>query len=239
MKEELYTIPVNDAYDKGCECPVCSMYEVLQNNAIDFVMGTSYMEDDVRMETDQIGFCSNHIKLMYKNQNRLGLALMLKTHMDKTIKDLTPHMKGKQSQGGGLFKKKEGSSPIVDYINNLNHSCYVCRRINSMFSLHISCILYLYRKEDEFRVKFRNSKGVCNKHYGILYAQGQEHLSGEIKEQFLTDLNHVYLENMKRVRDDLSWFIDKFDYRYANEPWKNSKDALPRSIIKTNSVEME
>ena len=38
---------------------------------------------------------------------------------------------------------------------------------------------------------------------------------------------------MKRVTDDLEWFIDKFDYRHKDEPWKNSKDALPRAITKT------
>ncbi len=40
---------------------------------------------------------------------------------------------------------------------------------------------------------------------------------------------------MQRVIDDLEWFIDKFDYRNENEPWKNSKDAVQRSILKTNS----
>ena len=86
--EKLYTIPVQDAFNEKSECPVCKMYESLENNAIDFVMGPSYMEDDVRMETDKIGFCKVHIRMMYANQNRLGLGLMLKTHMDKTIKDL-------------------------------------------------------------------------------------------------------------------------------------------------------
>ena len=238
MKEQLYTIPVNDAFDQDCECPVCSMYQVLENNAIDFVMGSSYMEDDIRMETDQIGFCEDHIKLMYKNQNRLGLALMLKTHMDKTIKDLAPMMKGK-SLTSSFFKKKEATSPVLDYINRLNRSCYVCRRINGMFELHISCVLFLYQREEEFRRKFRKSKGFCSRHYGLLYEQSQKYLNGAMCDEFLKDLNQVYLENMMRVRDDLEWFTDKFDYRYANEPWKNSKDALPRTIIKTNSVKVE
>ncbi len=239
MKEQLYTIPVNDAFEKDCECPVCSMYEVLENNAIDFVMGPSYMEDDVRMETDKIGFCTDHIKLMYKNQNRLGLALMLLTHMDRTIKDLTPMMGIKPSSSAGLFKKKATESLTVDYINNLNHSCYVCRKIDGMFALHISSLLYLYKKDEDFRNKFRQSKGFCSTHYGLLYQEGQKYLSGSILEEYIADLNHVYLDNLKRVRDDLEWFTDKFDYRNVNEPWKNSKDALIRSIVKTNSVKVE
>jgi hypothetical protein len=61
-------------------------------------------------------------------------------------------------------------------------------------------------------------------------------LSGDQLKDFTNQLNTLYIDNMKRVRDDLDWFIDKFDYRYADRPWNNSKDALPRTIIKTNSV---
>ena len=46
MKEQLYTIPVNDIFDKPCECPVCAMKLKLENDAVAFAMGPSYMEDD-------------------------------------------------------------------------------------------------------------------------------------------------------------------------------------------------
>jgi hypothetical protein len=35
---------------------------------------------------------------------------------------------------------------------------------------------------------------------------------------------------MKELNDDISWFCKKFDYRYDQEPWYNSKDAVERSI---------
>ena len=62
MKEQLYTIPVNDAFAVDCECSVCSMYDSLEKDAIEFTMGPSYMEDDIRMETNKIGFCTHHVK---------------------------------------------------------------------------------------------------------------------------------------------------------------------------------
>lgn len=238
MNEQLYTIPVNDAFHTDCECPVCQMYETLQKNAIEFVMGPSYMEDDVRMETDKIGFCGEHLRLMYQNQNRLGLGLMLKTHMDHTIKEVEK-LSAKKPQSLGLFKKKDATAPVVDYMERLGNSCYVCRKIKGMFEMYLSSMFYLYKKEEEFRETFRTCKGFCNHHYGLLYDQALNQLNGQMQDQFLNELNHSYLENMKRVRDDLEWFTDKFDYRYVNEPWKNSKDALPRTIIKTNSVEVE
>ena len=88
MKEQLYTIPVNDAFAADCECPICSMYASLEQEAIAFTMGPSYMEDDIRMETNRIGFCSSHVKQLYRHKNRLGLALMLHTHMQRTNEDL-------------------------------------------------------------------------------------------------------------------------------------------------------
>ena len=71
MKEKLYTIPVNDAFSKDCECPVCIMYQELEAAAIDYTMGPSYMEDDIRAMTDAAGFCEKHLRQMYENQNRL------------------------------------------------------------------------------------------------------------------------------------------------------------------------
>lgn len=239
MKEQLYTIPVNDAFDKDCECPVCEMYKALETGAIEFTMGPSYMEDDVRMETDRIGFCTEHIRLLYKNQNRLGLSLMVLTHMDRTIKDLTKYSQEGRGVSGGLFKKKESGQPIKEYIDKINSSCYVCNRIRGMFEQYIVTLFYLYKHEEDFRKKFEVSKGFCMKHYGLLYEQADKHLKGNDLANFTSSLNIIYLENMKRVRDDLEWFTDKFDYRYVNEPWKNAKDALPRSIQKMNSVIIE
>ena len=32
------------------------------------------------------------------------------------------------------------------------------------------------------------------------------------------------------LREDVSWFCKKFDYRYDKEPWGNAKDAVERAI---------
>ena len=39
-------------------------------------------------------------------------------------------------------------------------------------------------------------------------------------------------ENLARVQADLDWFVDKFDYRNASAPWKNSQDAVQRAMQK-------
>ena len=118
MAEQLYTIPVNDAFTTDCECPICEMNRQLERNAIDYTMGPSYMEDDNRAMTDEQGFCAHHVRMLYAEKNRLGLALMLKTHTDKTIRDLKALSTGKPVVSGGLFKK-QASSSVSDYIKRL------------------------------------------------------------------------------------------------------------------------
>lgn len=238
MKEKLYTIPVNDAFHATCECPLCYMKQQLETNAIEFTIGTgtSYMEEDIRAITDEMGFCSNHIMKLYEAQNRLGLALMLKTHMDKTIKDIEHLSANNKISATSIFKKKASSPSVKAYIEQLEHSCFICNKIDEMFKHYVETIFWQYKNDSEFYNKFKNSNGFCTTHYATLYDEAPNHLNSKQLENFISDLNNVYLNNIRRVRDDLSWFIDKFDYRYVNEPWKNSEDALQRSMTKTNSI---
>ncbi|MCM1287956.1 MAG: DUF6062 family protein [Clostridium sp.] len=238
MAEQLYTIPVNDAFDSDCECPICAMRKQLEQNAIEYTMGPSYMEDDNRAMTDKLGFCTHHIKILNADKNKLGLALMLKTHTDKTIKDLKALSEGATLASTGFFKKASASS-VGEYIKKLDESCFICDRINGTFDRYIDTIFHLWKKDSAFRDKLKTSKGFCVKHYGILYDYAPTKLSKDALTDFISALNTVFFENMKRVNGDVGWFIDKFDYRYKDEPWKNAKDSIPRCITKTNSAIVE
>ncbi len=236
MKEKIHTIPVNDGFDASGECPLCTMKKKLETNAIDFTMGPSYMEDDVRGETSRMGFCEKHLELLYKHQNRLGLALILKTHMDKVKEDVRKLAGNKTIGASSLFKKKEETPEVISYLEQLEDSCYICSKIQNTMERYIATIFYLYHQEKDFREKFRTSNGFCREHYKELYQNAPKHLKGEELNSFIRELNQLFLDNMERVSDDLEWFINKFDYRYTNEPWKNAKDALPRAMTKTNSM---
>ena len=109
MKEVLYDIPVNDIFDIPCECPVCAMRKKLDEDEVAFAMGPSYMEDDIRLTTDEIGFCAHHMQMMYDYENRLGLGLILNTHMQNIMKNIDKLQKKGRTSSGGLFSKKTGS----------------------------------------------------------------------------------------------------------------------------------
>lgn len=235
MKEQLYTIPVTDAFQADCECPLCKMKEELEKNAIEYTLGPSYMEDDNRAMTDESGFCEKHIQALYSQKNRLGLALILSTHLAKTRKDLKNLSTQAPSSGKALFVKKNEHTSLGEYVDKLNHNCFICNRVNQTFERYINTIFQMYKKDADFPNKIKNAKGFCTYHYGALFDQASEYLSKEQLQNFIQDINNVYFSNMERMQEDIDWFINKFDYRYQNEPWKNSKDALPRAILKTHS----
>ncbi len=177
--------------------------------------------------------------MMYADKNKLGVALMLNTHMNKTNRELKALADKDSPLAKGLFSRKVDKSPVVRYIEELESNCFVCQRINPVFDRYVHTIFHMWKKDPEFKEKLSSSKGFCTYHYGILYDKGAEFLNQNQYAEFLQVLNKVYFENMERVNSDVSWFIDKHDYRNKEADWKNSKDSIPRAIIKTEHTIIE
>ena len=65
-----FTIPVNEAFeasaaDSSCGCAFCALYNKLEENELDLILGASMMEPDVREKTNEMGFCRNHFKIIH------------------------------------------------------------------------------------------------------------------------------------------------------------------------------
>ncbi len=157
MKETIYTIPVNEGFDESGECPFCNMYKKLEDDSIDYMLGASYMEDDIRAETDKVGFCQKHYDMMYKKGNRLGLALMVQTHLSKITKDIEQLSSSiKKEKKKSLFSRNEHNNKVASYINDITDSCYVCDRINKNFERYFDTFFYMWKKDNDIKNKVKN-----------------------------------------------------------------------------------
>lgn len=241
MKEQIYTIPVNDGFDADGECPFCTMYDKLERDALDYTLGPSYMEQDVRDITNEKGFCREHYRMMYGAQNRLGLALMVSTHMaalQKKTEELIDEVKAERG-GGGLFGRRKKRTDAAGLAMRLNRSCFVCDKINASMERYFDTFFYLWKKEPEFCEKVKRSKGFCIEHFEKLIGLSEAKLGEEARREFIEMIAALQTENFERVRRELVWFTNKFDCRFKDEPWGNSRDALHRAIIKTASYDTE
>ena len=237
MKEQLYTIPLNDAVNAGDECPFCFVERSLEQDSLDFVLGScaSYMESDVRALTDAQGFCREHFKKMFDYGNTLGNGWILKTHFMKTRNDLDNEIKrfrpGKLSLADKL-KGKTASNNIVNWVRSREESCYVCRHSEEIYARYIDTFFVMFRDDDNFRSRVAASKGFCITHFGDLCAAADARLSGPQLDAFYEMIFPLMQKNLDRLQEDVNWLIEKFDYRNADADWKESKDAVQRGMQK-------
>lgn len=233
MKEKLYTIPVNDAVNANDECPLCNAEQSLENDAIEYAIGpgASYMESDIREMTDKAGFCRRHFNMMYKYGNSLGNALILTSHVHKVSEDIKKEMKNYRGAKGGLFSKG-GSSNVEEYINSLTGKCFVCDYYRDTYKRYIATFFHLYENDTEFREKIKRGKGFCLPHMSELLHEAPGYLKGKLLDDFTSELFETQSRNLDRIEEDISWFVEKFKYENQDKDWKESKDAIPRTIQK-------
>lgn len=240
MKDTLYTIPLTDAFKAEDECPFCFIYRQLEQDAISFTLGASYMEDDIREQTDTLGFCKDHYQKLYDYGNRLGLAFILQTHYVALQKTLQSTLQNHSPQHLSLLNKfKKGPKVQSVTTQTLHHtisSCYICNRIEYNFDRYIKTFFYLLVKNEEFKTLFINNKGFCLPHFTRLIESAPYHLNEKEQDFFLTESQKKLQDSLARIEQDLSWFIDKYDYRNSHAPWKNAKDAIPRGIQKLAGI---
>ena len=223
--EQIYTIPVNEAFeasaaDHACGCAFCAMYNKLEENELELILGASMMEPDVRIKTNKQGFCRTHYDMMFVRKNRLGMALTLESHINELLGETKESALNLLSPAGAKAEKR---------IEKLECSCYVCSRIDFNFMHMMETAVMLWEKDDEFKKKLSAQPYFCLPHYRKLLSYGQKRLGKKKQPAFAKALATVVEGYMEKLSGDVSWFCKKFDYRYKDEPWNDSKDAVERA----------
>jgi len=228
MKDHIHTIPVLDALRDPGNCPFCTMYRQLDKNAVDFIMGPAYMDEDIRDKTNEAGFCEDHLHKLYAVQNRLGAALLLHTHIQQIVKDFNNYVPGKKT---GFFKQNESASDkLSKQITERQKRCFLCEKIDDTFKRYIDTFFYMWPREKEIVPLVEVLPGFCLPHFAELLTAAEKSLSGKQLEGFLAVVIPLQKRALSKIEGDMDWFIQKFDYRNAKAPWKDSQDAIPRAM---------
>jgi hypothetical protein len=222
--EQIYTIPVNEAFDlvsekPECGCPFCVLFKKLQNDEIDIILGASMMEPDIRIKTNKAGFCLDHYSIMLKRKRMLGMGLMLESHLAEVKKLI---------DSPGIFGDRAQRS--LAGLSELEGDCYVCGRINHNLSMMVATAVYLFETDYPFRDKLKKAPYFCLPHYRMLLQQAKGKLPKRIFPEFYDTVRGIEMKYIEELSGDVSWFCKKFDYRYDEEPWYNSKDSVPRAV---------
>lgn len=223
--EQIYTIPVNEAFeasaaDTSLGCPFCRLYNKLEQDELDLILGASMMEPDVRIQTNAQGFCRDHFAMMLRRPKRLPLALLLESHLAEQRGNLS---------AGAMFAGKAGETALKKF-TTLRDSCYVCGRIGHNFTLMQETAALLWEREEAFRQKTAAQPFFCLTHFAGFVAAAKDRMSRRDFADFYKAISAQMDTYMETLNEDVSWFVKKFDYRYESEPWGNAKDAPERAI---------
>ena len=240
MKEHLHTIPVNDAFQSGDECPFCYLERQAEQRALRFVAGpsASYMEPQIREITNEVGFCPQHMKKLYDYGNILGSALMLQTYYARMLDDFRNEAEKFEVPPKRTLipkKKQDSGEPYWQRLEKKVSSCYICEKIEYNMELYYRTFFALL-KEEEFRSRVKNCKGFCMRHFAQLLHTAEDRLPNAQRDWFYSTIFPLMEENLVRVKEDLDWLIAKYDYRNANADWRSSRDALPRAMQKMEGL---
>ncbi|MBR6728960.1 MAG: ABC transporter substrate-binding protein [Clostridia bacterium] len=232
MKEKIYTIPLTDAFNEGGECPFCTLEKKLEEEQVSYALGASMMEPDSRILSNEKGYCRRHFEQMSHESKALSLALVLDTHLTELINKLEKAAEAPNGKSGLFAKRTQEASPMETALAVAEKSCLICEKLTHTLEKFAEVFWYLYKNESDFKQKAENCKGFCLPHFALLLSCASHELSGRALEEAKRDLIQLELTHLKRLNEEVNWFTKKFDYRYQDEPWKNSKDAPQRVMEK-------
>lgn len=220
MKPNITTIPITDLFSETEGCPICRMYRMLEEQYVEYITGAAMMAPDVRVKTNAVGFCHRHFSMMVNTGPRLSNALLLQTHINELRKK--------------VFPKKDTDIPdkkMLAAIRENAGTCYVCDRIEHDILHLLSTVYVQFGADPEFRKQYSAQDFICLDHYALVMGNlNKKAMDKKSLAQFCEATNTLSKGYAQTLYDDVTHFTTMFDYRNVGGDYKNSKDAIERSV---------
>lgn len=240
MKYHIDTIPVWDALHTGSECPLCALRRRTERLLVERNLGGAVMSPDTRLKVNDKGFCGHHQAMLYAQPggNRLGHGLMMLSRLQTLRPQVSQALAERKAQGSQnaarrrLFSGRDAAKPAAGGMAGFYASCLICEELASQNERQTASLLHLWKTDKAFQTAYSNSRGLCLPHTDQALAMADRMLSGESLAGFQELTSGLLESSLQRLEEELSWFTQKFDYRNAQKPWGESRDALERTANK-------
>lgn len=213
MQYQIQTAPIWEAYRDSDGCPLCKIFAAREKRLVAQYLDENVMDPDFRVASNRVGFCPEHIRAMYKGQNKLGLALQLETRAAALRELLQKPPTDKKSA-------KKHADKLDSHIG-----CVICSALKEPMSRYYMTIAEMYDNEKEFPELFAAAHH-CVKHAEHLYYAAQ--YAGKTVAAYLAALNAGLSRDLKNAESALRAFADCFDFRNAGA--RPDPETVPNAI---------
>lgn len=222
LRSDITNIPISEVFEPKEGCPICRMRNMLEKRMAEYITGAAMMEPDVRIETNRLGFCIDHFRDIMKQRNRLGVALILESHLAEIEQDVF--------QGVPIFGKS-GKKQAKD-AEKQQKTCFICRQVDWAMERMLATVCRLWENEDDFRQLFSEQEALCLPHFSLLVQTAETAMNKKHIGDFSKAASALSKQYLETLRQDVSHFCKMFDYRNSGEDadWGNSRDAVERAV---------
>ncbi|MBP5166115.1 MAG: hypothetical protein ILP09_02525 [Oscillospiraceae bacterium] len=216
MPEKIFTIPINEAFEKEGGCPFCALRERLEEQTLSYTLGSAMMEPDVRTAMNASGFCRAHLASLHSMKNKLSLGLILESHLDELIAALSPEPSG--GKRGAFSRSRDDRPDAGDAIGRFSESCFICRRMADTEKRWFSNAVYLWSSDPAFREKLKRRSFFCLTHFSALLKAAKTELKASEYAELYTVMTGLEREYFSSLRSSVTQFNSSFDHRSSDKP---------------------
>ena len=212
---------IKDKFKVDCECPLCEIKQVVEEQFLHEFLNDAVMEDNTRIKVGKLGFCDRHFDMLFSRQNKLSVALQIRTRID-VLKDRVLNELKNANQAGKTAKeiaeileeekKKIIIVALVDTLEYLKKGGRVSKTVAFAGGLlNIKPVLSVTQGEINMLGKARGSKMGNNllieeisKAGGIDFSKpvllGYSGISDALLLKYIEDSRHIWEGNLNEVR---------------------------------------
>lgn len=220
MRYDITNIPVAEVFEEGDGCPICRLRNTLEKRAVEYITGAAMMEPDIRIETNQKGFCLTHYRQMLGQRNRLSVALTMESRLEELERQVF----------SGSFMGKNAKKQAKDAAAALS-TCYVCEQMEDAMAKMLATVCRTWEGQKEFRDLFERQDSLCLPHFAALVEASVVAMSKKAQPDFAKAASLLAKKYLATLREDVHHFCGMYDHSNAgNNDWGNSKDSIERSV---------
>ena len=230
IKEVLETIPVWDGLNSDCECFLCNLMEVAEEDAINYYLGPAIMVPEIRVVMNKKGFCPHHHRALADKNKAQALSLVCDTYIEEELKELEQAFKAIEKSN--QLTSAKAFSKLCDIIDKREEGCLACDKMRDRQDRYISTIALLYERDEDFQAALANSKGFCIYHTRELAKGAKSYIKGKVYSDFIKLLAKLLEDNLQRVKGDVYYLSQKYKSENRDKPFNGCEDAHKRAIVK-------
>ncbi len=220
---------VHDVYARPGECPLCVLMDAAEETYLRSFSHSRVMEPNVRLKTNESGFCPVHYRMLYERENKLGLGLVVHTHLAHVLPGLREAIEGAARPGRGSADRLDRA---VARIERLRDACFVCELLRADLDRCCFTILYLWDRDPEFLPAFRGSRGFCLPHFAAMAAAARRLLRADRRERWMAEAAQLMVGALGRLEREILAFTQLHQASRSDLGTEEERTALARTLQK-------